>query len=177
VCSRSRGKDHSWRSKHREQSISDKLAVLYTCRQIYNEAKTVLYRTNVFHFYHARTFGDFLTDLDSSNPNLCRAMRRISLSFSALSEGHERQGKADIVNVVERSRSLQELNLDLDLWLLESRPAMRAARLKEIFVQLKVLPLKKLNITFRHYNESRIPYPYEWGVWAEEVMQAILKSK
>ncbi len=54
---------------------------------------------------------------------------------------------------------------------------MRAARLKEIFVQLKVLPLKKLNITFRHYNESRIPYPFKWVVWAEEVMQAILKGK
>jgi hypothetical protein len=47
-------------AKYKQGLIEKSYAVLKTCRQIYEEASSVLYSTNIFSFQHARTLSHFL---------------------------------------------------------------------------------------------------------------------
>lgn len=130
------------------------IASLGTCRQLYHEAKNVLYSANDFVLSNPKIVGLFLRRLDDFN-NRSLAMRSVDLHIFIPSISREREWNHTIRVMADRLKNLRHIRICISehFWTgFEYHPSRRQspAQGKRAFLpgllELKKLPLKTIKL-------------------------------
>lgn len=166
------------------------VAVPATCRQIYHDAKNVLYSANCFSFRHPKLVGSFIRRLDCvSNRSL--AVRSVHLFVLIRDRNQERKWDNSLHALAENLKNLRHIYIEVAEYLWNGynyhhprhSPAYGKRGFLRGLLELKNLPLKTVelvvgdNMNVRETLDKR----YVWTNaqkqdWAQSMKSAILSS-
>ena len=90
--------------------------LLATCRQVYNEARQILYSTNTFGFKTPSTLDSFTRYLQYPRLGRHLKIRRVYLDITVGAVDHVQRWKAVIVDLISRFPEVHQISINIDRW-------------------------------------------------------------
>ena len=168
----------------------DCFAPLRTCRQMYHEARKVLYSANTVEFVNPRSVSAFLR-YSNIVSDRSLAVRSVHLSIHVSDRSKELEWDRAIHALAESLKNLQHLHIDVEetIWnypkTRRHTPTLRKRPFLRRLLELKQLPLKTFELIMS--KSSRSPHrvvcknQYRWTMdqqraWAQSIQNAILST-
>lgn len=146
------------------------VASLGACRQIYHEAKDVLYSAGDFTLDYPQLARGFIRRLDDVN-NCVLAMRSVHLQVFVYDRNSEREWDNIFRVLAESWKNLRHIHIYVDehIWNGDysyfSRrkiPAQGKKPFLQGLLEFKVLPLTMFELVVSEHNSGRMADPYMW---------------
>ena len=162
------------------------IASLRACRQIYHDAKQVVYSANTFEFFNPKIILLFIRCLDVSYRNL--ALRSVVLNIY-VDNYREREWDNVFRELADNFKNLRHLHIEIDEviwskpWTRRHSPAYRNSPFLRGLLELKQLPLKTVELVMVDRGIYGDPISqYIWTIaqkqeWAQRMKSAILGSE
>ncbi|CAF9915814.1 MAG: hypothetical protein ALECFALPRED_010334 [Alectoria fallacina] len=164
------------------------VASLGTCRQMYHDARNVLYSVNTFSSYDRSLIFPFLKHLkDVIHRNL--AVRSIHLDVFVRDTADERKSNHTFCALAENLKNLRDIHIDVaehiwNRWYVPTRrhsPAYTTRPFLQGLLELKKLPLKRVELVVAEtiWDGQGRGSEYVWTTaqkqeWAQKMRRAIL---
>ena len=162
-------------------------ASLCTCRQLYLEARNVLYSVNTFTVGCPKALGLFIRCLDISHHSL--AVRDLRLTVNVDNRNEEREWDNTFQVLAENLENLRHIRIIVNerIWdryypvYRRHIPASGKGSFLRGLLELKKLPLKTIELVMTETYYSSSPSKYFWTndqkrEWAQSMKSAILGS-